>query len=127
MSRVWRLALPALLAGLLAGVWIGSRCERSAQRRLKREGPNAEHALKKLRKHLNLREDQTAAIRAIMASRKEQFAAARRDSADRIRALRAGVDKEIEPLLDEAQKRKFAELRARWDKRMSEARPPDAR
>lgn len=127
MSRAWRLVLPALLGGLLAGVWIGARCERAAQRRMRREGPNPERALKKIRKELSLRDDQAAAIRKIMESRKDQFAAARREGAERVRALRAGIDKEIAPILDEEQQKKFAEMRERWDRRIREGSSPVAR
>lgn len=126
MTRAWRLVLPALLAGLLAGVWIGSRCERSAQRRLRHQGPDAEQALKKIRKQLSLRDDQTAAVRKIMEARKGEFAAARREGRERVLALRAGIDKEIEVVLDEDQRKKFAEMRIRWDKKMREGRPPRA-
>lgn len=126
MSRGWRLVLPALLAGLLAGVWIGSRCERSAQRRLRHQGPDAEKALKKIRKELVLRDEQTAAVRKIMEARKSQFAAARREGRERVRALRADVDREIEALLDAEQKKKFAEMKIRWDKKMREGRPARA-
>ncbi|UPT72794.1 MAG: hypothetical protein M0D55_12770 [Elusimicrobiota bacterium] len=127
MTRGWRLVLPALLGGLLLGVFAGSRLERAGQRRMRREGPNPEKALKKLRRELKLTDAQTSAIRAIMASRKDQFAAARREGAERVRLLRAGIDKEIEPLLDDAQKAKFTALRERWDRRMREEGPPDAK
>ncbi len=125
MTRAWKLVLPGVLAGLLAGVWIGARFERSAQKRIRRDGPSPERVLKKLRRELDLTPVQTESIRSIMASHKGKFVAARREGAARLAELRRGVDKEIEPLLDERQKAKFAALRERWEKRMREEVPPD--
>lgn len=127
MTRAWKLVLPGVLAGLLAGLWIGARFERSLQKKIRRDGPNPERIVKKMRRELELTPAQTESVRAILASRREQFAAARREGAERLRALRAGVDKEIEPLLDERQKAKFAALRERWEKRLREEGPPDAK
>ena len=126
MSRAWRLVLPAVLGGLLAGVWIGARCERSAERRMRREGPRPERMLKMLRRELKLRDDQTAAIRNILESKRLAFQAGRREAEGRMAALRAEIDKEIAPLLDDAQKRRQEELRARWERHARESGPPDA-
>ena len=126
MTRAWRLVLPAVLGGLLAGAWIGSRCERSAARRMRREGPRPERVLKMLRRELKLRDDQSAAILAILESKRSAFLAVHRDEEARMAALRAEIDKDILPLLDDAQKAKSAELRARWEKRQKELAPSDA-
>lgn len=117
MSRAWRLVLPAVLGGLLIGVWIGSRCERAAERRMRREGPRPERVLKMLRRELKLRDDQAEAVRAILESKRPAFLAIRRDEQAGMAALRAEIDKDISPLLDGAQKKKSEELRARWEKR----------
>lgn len=127
MTRAWRLVLPAVLGGLLAGVWIGARFERAAARRMRREGPNPEHVLKMLRRELKLRPDQTEAVRKILESKRPAFQSVRRDGEARMAALRAEIDKDISPLLDDAQKVKRDELRARWEKRQNEPAPPDAR
>lgn len=127
MSRHWRLILPAVLAGLLAGVWIGSRCERAAGRRMRREGPRPERVVKMLRRELSLTSTQMPQVRAILEAKRPAFQAIRREEQARMSALRAEIDKDIEPLLDEAQKKKQIELRARWDKRAREASPPVAK
>lgn len=127
MSRGWRLVLPALLAGLLAGAWLGSRLERSAQRRMRREGPRPERVLKMLRRELALRPDQVQAVRGILEAKRPAFAALRREEALLMDGLRAQIDAEITPLLDEPQRAKMEALRARWRKRPPEAGPPDAR
>ena len=127
MTRHWRLILPAVLGGLLAGVWLGARCERAASRRMRREGPKPEHVLKMFRRHLELRNDQIEPVKKILESKRPQFQAVRREEEARMSALRMEIDKEILPLLDEAQKAKQVELRARWEKRMKESNPPNAR
>lgn len=123
MTRAWKLVVPALLGGLLLGAWIGSRCERAAMRRLRREGPNPEKALKTFRRELSLSDAQTESVRGILLSRRERFAGIRRDGHERFRVLRAEMDAEIEKTLDDAQKKKFAELRARWDKKHADGGP----
>lgn len=127
MNRTWRLILPAVLGGLLAGVWLGARCERAASRRMRREGPKPEYVLKMFRRHLNLRSDQVEPVQKILESKRPQFQAVRREEVARMSVLRTEIDKEITPLLDAAQKSKLSELRARWEKRMMESSPPDAR
>lgn len=127
MSRGWRLVLPALLAGLLAGAWLGSRLERSAQRRMRREGPRPERVLKMLRRELALRPDQVQAVRGILEAKRPAFAAVRREEALLMDGLRAQIDAEITPLLDEPQRAKMEALRSRWRKRPPVAGPSDAR
>ncbi|MDD5303631.1 MAG: hypothetical protein PHS14_11050 [Elusimicrobia bacterium] len=126
MSRAWRLVLPAVLGGMLAGVWIGSRFERAAERRMRREGPNPERVLKMLRHELKLRDDQAEAVRKILESKRPAFQAIRREGEARMFALRAEIDDDISPLLDDAQKTKRDELRARWEKHRNEPGPHDA-
>ncbi|PIR16457.1 MAG: hypothetical protein COV48_09720 [Elusimicrobia bacterium CG11_big_fil_rev_8_21_14_0_20_64_6] len=123
MTRAWRLVLPAVLGGLLAGVWIGARCERAAARRMRREGPRPERMIKMLRRQMNLRNDQVEAVRKILESKRPEFQAIRRDSEARMTALRVEIDEAISPLLDEAQKKRKYVLRERWNKRMKESRP----
>ena len=125
MTRSWRLVLPAVLAGLLVGMFAGARFERAAQRRIRRDGPNPERVLRRFRRELVLSDAQTEKVRAIMAAHKPEFAAARRDGFERVKALRAGVDKEIEALLDETQKARFVLLKEKMDRKMREEAPPD--
>ena len=127
MSRSWRLILPAVLGGLLLGVWLGARCERSVQRRLRREGPRPERVLKMLNKKLGLRADQSAAVAQVLEAKKPAFDAVRREEKARMKSLRDDIDKDISPVLDEGQKKKLEELRARWEKRENEASPSDAK
>jgi hypothetical protein len=126
LTRAWRLVLPAVLGGLLAGVWIGARCERAAGRRMRREGPRPERVMKMLRHELKLRDDQAEAVRKILETKRPAFLSVRREEEARMAALRAEIDKDIAPLLDDAQKLKQAELRARWEKREKESSPPVA-
>ncbi len=126
MSRYWRLVVPAVLGGLLLGVFVGSRVERAAQRRMRREGPNPEKVLRKFRRELVLTDAQTESVRKIMASHKPEFEAARRDGFERMKALRASVDKEIDALLDAPQKERFVALKEKMDRKMREESPPDA-
>lgn len=126
MTRAWRLVLPAVLGGMLAGVWIGARFERATIRRMHREGPSPEHMLKMFRRELKLRDDQAAAIFKILEAKRPQFLAARREAEVRTAALRSEIDKDIAPLLDDVQKKKHDEMRARWQKHMKESNPTDA-
>ena len=80
-----------------------------------------------LRRELKLRDDQAAAIRTILESKRPAFQAIRGEQQAGMAALRAEIDKDISPLLDDAQKLKRDALRARWEKRMKESSPPDAR
>lgn len=127
MTRAWRLVLPAVLGGLLAGVWLGARLERSAARRMRREGPRPERVVKMLRRELGLRPDQTQALRALLVAKRPAFQAIRREEEARMAALRLEIDRDLAPFLDDAQKSKMAALRARWEKRAKEPGPPDAR
>lgn len=127
MSRAWRLVLPAVLGGLLAGVWIGSRCERAAMRRMHREGPRPERVVKILTRELGLRPEQSEAVRKILEAKRPAFQAIRKNEEAGMAALRAEIDTDIAPLLDDAQKKRSEELRARWDKHGKEQGPPDAR
>lgn len=127
MTRAWRLVLPAVLGGLLAGVWIGARCERAASRRVRREGPRLERVMKMLKRELKLRDDQADKVRAALEAKRPAFQAVRREEQARMAALRAEIDRDIEPLLDEAQKKKQVELRARWERRAQESSPPVAK
>lgn len=126
MTRAWRLVLPAVLAGLLAGVYAGARFERAAQKRQRREGPNPERVLRRFRRELVLTDAQTEKVRGIMAAHRPEFAAARKEGFERIKALRAGVDKEIDALLDADQKARFVLLKEKMDRKMREEAPPDA-
>jgi hypothetical protein len=120
--------LPALLGGLLAGVWIGARLERSASRRMRREGPRPARVVKMLERKLDLRPDQTEALRGILAAKRPAFQAIRREEEARMAAVRAEIDRDLAPLLDEAQARKLEALRARWQARpKGPPPPPDAR
>jgi hypothetical protein len=124
LTRAWRLVLPAVLGGLLAGVWLGARCERAAARRLRREGPSPERMLRVFRRELRLREDQVGSVRAVLEARRPAFLAARREEEAHRAALRADLDQALAPLLDETQKKRHEELRARWEKRLKESSPP---
>jgi len=122
MMKHWRLVVPALLGGLLLGVWLGARCERSVQRRLRREGPRPERVLKMLNRKLDLRPDQSAAIGKVLEAKRPAFDAVRLEERARMKSLRDGIDKDVAPILDEAQRTRLAELRARWEKRENEAK-----
>ncbi len=124
-GRTWRLVLPAVLGGLLVGVWIGARCERAASRRMRREGPSPEKVLRMFRRELKLRDDQVDPIRRILDAKRPEFQTARRDAEARNAALRSEIDKDISALLDDEQKAKQAELHARWERRLKEQGPPD--
>lgn len=126
MIRAWRIVLPAVLAGLLAGVWAGARLERSASRRMRREGPRPARVVKMLTRELDLRPDQTQALRALLAAKRPAFQAIRREEEARMAALRAEIDRDLTPFLDEAQKKKLDALRVRWQK-PPHGPPPDAR
>jgi len=123
MIRHWRLVLPAVLAGMLAGVWIGSRCERAHERRMRKAGPSPERVVKMFRRKLKLRADQTEPVRRIITAKKPAFDAVRLDGEARMEALRSEIDRDIAPLLDEAQRLKLDELRARRLKRGNESPP----
>jgi hypothetical protein len=127
LIRHWRGLLIAVLAGLLAGVWLGSRLERSAAHRMRRQGPKPERVVKMLRRELDLRPDQVQALRALLTAKKTSFQAIRREEESRMAALRAEIDRDLAPFLDDAQKRKLEALRARWQKPPTEPGPPDAR
>lgn len=127
MSRGWRLVLPAVLGGLLAGVWLGARLERSAARRMRREGPNPQRVLKMLRHELKLRDDQSEAVRRILEAKRPAFQAIRREAEARMASLRVEIDNDISPLLDDVQKKRKDEMNARWQKHMKNPNPPDAR
>ncbi|MBI5246886.1 MAG: hypothetical protein HY923_06865 [Elusimicrobia bacterium] len=122
MKKHWRIVLPAVLGGLLLGVWLGARCERTVQRRLRREGPRPERVLKMLNRKLDLRPDQSVAIGKVLEAKRPAFDAVRREERERMKALRDGIDKDVSPILDESQKKKLVELRARWEKRENEAK-----
>lgn len=120
MRTAWRLAVPALLLGLLAGFWAGARLERSASLRARRAGPPIDKIHRRFVKKLRLDEAQSTKVRAVLDSRRERFAALRREGHDKAAALRQEMDREIEALLDERQKPIFAEMRARWEKKHAE-------
>jgi len=127
LIRHWRVLLIAVLGGLLAGVWLGARLERAASRRMRREGPRPERIVKMLRRELALRPDQTQALRALLTAKRPAFQAIRRDEEARMAALRAEIDRDLTPFLDEAQRKRLEDLRARWQKPPKEAGPNDAR
>jgi hypothetical protein len=127
LTRHWRVVLTAVLGGLLAGVWLGARLERFASRRMRREGPRPERVVKMLRRELELRPDQTQALRALLAAKRPAFQAIRRDEESRMAALRAEIDRDLAPFLDEEQKTRMEALRARWQRRPPGPPPPDAR
>jgi hypothetical protein len=127
VTRHWRLVLPAVLGGLLAGVWIGARCERAHERRMRKMGPSPERVVKMFKRELKLRDDQTEPVRKIIAAKSASFDAVRREGEERMESLRAEIDRDIAPLLDDAQKLKLAELRARRIRRENESRPPVAK
>lgn len=120
MRPAWRLAVPALLLGLLAGFWGGARLERASSLKIRRDGPSVEKIHRRFVKKLGLDETQSAKVRAVLDSRRDRFAALRREGHDKAAALRAEMDREIEAVLDERQKAVFAEMRARWEKRHAE-------
>ncbi len=107
----------ALLAGLLAGVWIGSALERSSSRKARRQGPDIERMVKKLERALELDAAQVVKVRAALESRRGRHEALRKSSHDSFMALRAEVDRDIEAVLTDVQKPRFAALRAKWEKR----------
>jgi phytoene dehydrogenase-like protein len=118
--RSWRWVLPALLAGLLAGFWAGARLERAAQRKARRDGPDIARIHSRFVRRLTLNEDQSAKLRTIFESRRERFKAIQREEHDKAAALRLEIDREIEAMLDAGQKARFAEMRARWEKKHAE-------
>jgi glucose-6-phosphate dehydrogenase assembly protein OpcA len=127
LIRHWRGLLIAVLAGLLAGVWLGSRLERAAAHRMRRQGPRPERVVKMLRRELDLRPDQVQALRALLTAKKASFQAIRREEESRMAALRTEIDRDLAPFLDDTQKKKLEALRARWQKPTAEPGPPDAR
>lgn len=112
--------LAALLAGLLAGTWLGFTLDRSALRKMRRRGPDVEHIVKRLSRDLKLDEAQSAKVREAMASRRARYEALRREHTQRFSALRAEIDADIEKLLTEEQKKAFAKSRLEWEKRRAE-------
>lgn len=116
MSRAQAVAA-ALLAGLLIGAWGGARLDRDARRRSRRQGPNVEKVVKRFERDLKLDAAQTVKVREILESRRGRHEALRKESDERFRALRVEMDVEIEKLLTEEQKARFAETRARWEKK----------
>lgn len=107
----------ALLAGLLAGTWLGFAADRRALRGLKGRRPDPERIAKRLERVLMLDAQQTAKVRDIVASRGARHEALRQEHEAAFKALRAEIDAEIEKVLDEGQRRRFAEKRAAWEKR----------
>lgn len=106
-----------LLVGLLVGVWTGSALERSASRKARRQGPNVERMVGKLEKALDLDSAQTGKVRAALESRRARHDALRKQSHAGFAALRAEIDRDIEAVLTDAQKPRFAQLRAKWEKK----------
>lgn len=107
----------ALLAGLIAGVWTGSALQRSASRKARREPPDVERIVRKLERSLELDAAQTAKVRTALESRRERHDALKKESHDRLAALRAEIDRDIEAVLTDAQKTRFAELCAKREKK----------
>jgi Spy/CpxP family protein refolding chaperone len=110
----------ALLAGLLAGTWLGFSLDRSALRRMRKRGPDVERIVEKLSRDLKLDAAQAAKVREAMESRRARHEALRKEHAERFSALRAEIDADIEKLLTEEQKKAFAASRLRWEKRRAQ-------
>ncbi|MDX6771158.1 MAG: hypothetical protein SF051_16635 [Elusimicrobiota bacterium] len=107
----------ALLVGLLAGVWTGSALQRSASRKARRQGPDVERLVRKLERSLSLDAAQSAKVREALESRRGRHDALKKESHERFVALRAEVDRDIEAVLTDDQKARFARLRAEWEKK----------
>jgi len=119
-----RLVFPSLLAGLLIGAWVGAKCERAEWRRSRREGPRLERVVKRMSRDLELRSDQVEPVRRVLEARRPAFDAARREGDERLRLLRAETDRLLEPLLDDGQQRRLAQLRERRERRRTENAKP---
>jgi hypothetical protein len=94
---------------------------------MRRMGPSPERVVKMFRRELKLRDDQTEPIRGIITAKSASFDAVRREGEVRMETLRAEIDRDIAPLLDEAQKIKLGEMRARRMQRENEPNPPIAK
>lgn len=116
MSKVQAVSA-ALLAGLLAGAWVGSALDRRALRRLHRRGPDVERMVGRFRRELKLDDAQAAKVREALESRRAKHEALRQEHEARFKALRAEIDADIEKLLTGEQRERFAEMRAEWEKR----------
>jgi Spy/CpxP family protein refolding chaperone len=106
----------ALLAGLLAGTWLGFAADRRAHRG-RGKGPNVERIVKKLARDLKLDEKQSAAVREAMTARRAKHEELRKEHEARFKALRAEIDADIEKVLTPEQKKAFAEKRAEWERK----------
>lgn len=116
MSKAQAVAA-ALLAGLLAGTFIGYKADRSALRKTRHRGFSAERVAGKLSRDLKLDPAQSAKLRELLVARRSKHDALRKEHEARFKALRAEIDADIEKLLTEEQRKAFAEKRARWEKR----------
>lgn len=106
----------ALLAGLLAGAWLGFAADRRSHGR-RGKSFNAERITEKLTRDLKLDEKQGAQVLEIMKSRRVKHEELRKEHEARFKALRAELDADIERVLTPEQKKAFAEKRARWERR----------
>lgn len=116
MSRNQAVAA-ALLAGLLAGTWLGYSLDRSALRKMRKRGPHVERIVQRLTRDLKLDESQVAKVREAMEARRPRYEALRKEHEARFSALRAEIDADIEKLLTEDQKKAFAESRLEWERK----------
>lgn len=115
MSRNQAVAA-ALLAGLLAGTWLGFAADRRAHSR-RGKAFSAERVVEKLTRELKLDEKQSAAVREIVTARRDRHEELRREHEARFKALRAEIDADIEKVLTPEQRKAFAEKRAQWERR----------
>ena len=91
MMRVWRIALPAFLAGCLAGGFVGARCQRAAFHRFWSHGPDAQRMLRRLNRTLSLDPRQQETVKTVIEKHREKMLGLHREMSAKLSAARCDL------------------------------------
>ena len=85
--------------------------------------PSLEEKIERAKTHLNLSDSQVAQWKAIHEKYEDDMKSARRsESSEKSKAFREKIDKELNAILDEEQKKKFTEMKENRPKRRKRGR-----
>lgn len=117
MTYNWKHIAAGFLIGCIAGGAVGARFQKAAYHKFWKRGPNPERMLKKFDRELKLDAGQKAAVKAIITGHREKMMALHEKTSGAFQDIRLSMHGEIAKVLNPDQRKKFDEMKARWEAR----------
>ena len=117
MTPKWKQIVPALLVGILLGLWAGALLPKAALWCRHQRGSDADRLLNTIGAELKLDAGQKDAVKAVLETYRSQTKALHQETTAKFTQIRASMRQDVDKLLNPEQQKKFQEIQSHWDAR----------